>query len=297
MATAQLTPIGVGIQNVLIATDFSRFSNQALDFGLKLAKGYQAQSYVVFVLPSDEFMLAGPEAYVAAREAARRDLELLKVELDKRCHMEGDDYHLYLLEGEVAGSILNFAADKHIDVIVLGTHGRGGLEKAIMGSVAESIFRSSPIPVLTIGPHVTHTSEALAPRNILVAADFSPAAERAAQYAAGLAAKHHSNLTLMHVVLPKELEHVPDRDRVLQVMDENLRALLGGVSTVPCETRVECGRVVPNILRLVAEVKPDLLVLGVRPSMGLLNRFMWPNAYEIVRESPCPVLTVRERHE
>ena len=62
MVTAQLTPIGVGIHNVLIATDFSRYSNQALQVGLKLAKGYKAQAYVVMVVPSDEFMLAGPEA-------------------------------------------------------------------------------------------------------------------------------------------------------------------------------------------------------------------------------------------
>ena len=74
MPTAQLTPIGVGIHNVLIATDFSSYSNQALDFGLKLAKGYKAPAYVVFVVPSDQFILAGPEAYVAAKEAARRDL-------------------------------------------------------------------------------------------------------------------------------------------------------------------------------------------------------------------------------
>ncbi len=83
MATAQLTPIGVGIHNVLIATDFSRFSNQALDIGLKLAKAYQAHAYVAFVVPSDEFMIAGPDAYVAAKDAARRDLESLKVELQK----------------------------------------------------------------------------------------------------------------------------------------------------------------------------------------------------------------------
>ena len=95
MATAQLTPIGVGIHNVLIATDFSHCSNQALDVGLKLGKSYKAQTYVVFVVPSDEFMLAGPEAYVAAKEAARRDLENLKVEL-RNTHscIQGKDYQL-----------------------------------------------------------------------------------------------------------------------------------------------------------------------------------------------------------
>ncbi len=141
MATAQLTPIGVGIHNVLIATDFSRYSNQALDFGLKLAKGYQAQAYVVFVVPSDEFMLAGPEAYVAAKEAARRDLEALKVEL-KALALLHRRRGLSPLPagGRRRESILNFAQQKHIDLIVVGTHGRGGLGKALMGSVAENGF-------------------------------------------------------------------------------------------------------------------------------------------------------------
>jgi nucleotide-binding universal stress UspA family protein len=83
MATAQLTPVGVGIQNVLIATDFSRYSNAALNFGLQVAKAYSAQAHVVFVIPSDQFLLAGPEAFVAAKDAARRDLEQLQAELHR----------------------------------------------------------------------------------------------------------------------------------------------------------------------------------------------------------------------
>ncbi len=296
MATAQLTPIGVGIHNVLIATDFSRCSNQALDIGLKLSEAYQAQAYVTFVVPSDEFMLAGPEAYVAAKEAARRDLENLKTELTKtHTCVEGKDYHLYLLEGDVATSILNFAQQKHVDLIVLGTHGRGGLEKALMGSVAEKVFRASAIPVLTIGPHARHASDALAPKNVLVAANFSPDGERAARYAAGLAAEHHSRLTILHVITPKELEHVPDRDRVLRAMDQNLQELLGPEAQ-DCQRRVECGRVAPTILRTAQELNADLLVLGVHAAAGVLTRFMWPIAYEVVREASCPVLTVRERN-
>lgn len=299
MATAQLTPIGVGIHNVLIATDFSRYSEQALDFALQMAKAYHAKAYIVFVVPGDEFMMAGPEAYWAAKEAARRDLENLKVEL-KETHacVEGEDYHLYLLEGDVAQSILTFAQEKQADLIVVGTHGRGGFGKALMGSVAEKVYRGSPVPVLTIGPCARHISNALAPRNILVAADFTPASERAAQYAAGLASKHHSKLTLIHVVSPKELSHHPDRDyRVLHAIETNLMALFGPDAPVSCALRIETGRVVPSIVQAAQELEADLLVVGVRPALPVLNRFMWPNAYEIVREAPCAVLTVRERSE
>ena len=129
MATAQLTPIGVGIHNVLIATDFSRYSEPGARFWVETGEGLPgARPTSSWCVPSDEFMLAGPEAYVAAKEAARRDLESLKVELKNTAAcIEGEDYHLYLLEGDVAKSILNFAHEKHIDLIVIGTHGRGGL--------------------------------------------------------------------------------------------------------------------------------------------------------------------------
>jgi len=295
MATAQLTPIGVGIHNVLIATDFSACSNQALDIALKLAKEHRAEAYVVLVVPSDDFLIAGPEAYVAAHEAARRDLESIKLELKNTAsYIEGSDYHLYLLEGDVAASILNFAKQKQIDLIVMGTHGRGGLGKAILGSVAESVFRGSTVPVMTIGPHARHAVQALAPKNILVAADFTPASERAARYAAGMAAEYGSSLTLLHVLNPKEMNQVPDQPRVVHEVEAKLADLLGPEQTTPFTALVETGRVVPTILHTAYEIAADLLVMGVRPALPALSRFMWPNAYEIVRESSCPVLTVRE---
>lgn len=294
MVTAQLTPIGVGIHNVLIATDFSRSSNQAIDSGLQLARSYEAQAYVVFVVPSDEFMLAGPDAYVAAKEAARRDLESLKTELETRSYVEGKDYQLYLLEGDVAQSILNFACRKHTDLIVVGTHGRSGLSKALMGSVAEKVFRGSPVPVLTIGPHL-RDPVSLEPKRILVAADFTPASERAARYAAGLAHEYHSQLTLLHVFDTREFDHVPDRARVEDEVKAKLRALLGPDISVPCTARVATGNVVPTILQAAHDVEADLLVVGVRRPSGIYSRFMWPHAYDIVRLSSCPVLTVRER--
>ena len=155
MVSAQLTPIGVGIHNVLIATDFSRYSNVALNFGLELAHDYHATAYVAAVIPTDEILIAGPDAYLAAKDATRRDLLELKAEV-ARVHsfVEGKDYHLYMLEGAVAEALLDFAHSKQIDLIVVATHGRSGLGKVLIGSVAEKVFRQSSVPVLTIGPRV-----------------------------------------------------------------------------------------------------------------------------------------------
>jgi nucleotide-binding universal stress UspA family protein len=295
MSTAQLTPVGVSVQNVLIATDFSRYSDAALIYGLRLAKTYRAKAYVVSVVPANQFLLASPSAYVAAKDAAFRDLVGLKADLKRACsYEEGKDYHLFLLEGNVAESILEFACQKRIDLIVLGTHGRSGFSKALMGSVAEGVFRASRIPVVTVGPKLRDFTPTEPVRNILVAADCTAASERAVECAASLAREHTAGLTVIHVLHPLPTDEV-ERARTLQKVNSRLAELLnrkaGGVQS---SLLIREGEVVPTILKSACETGADLLVIGVRPSSGFLDRLMFPHAYRIVCESPCPVLTLRE---
>jgi nucleotide-binding universal stress UspA family protein len=292
MSTAQVTPIGVSIHNVLIATDFSRYSKAALEAGLRLATRSKAESYILFVVPNDQFLLAGPAAYVAAKDAGRRDLESLQLELE-RAHSGGEarSFHFFLLEGEVSQSILDFARQRKCDLIVLGTHGRGGLGRAILGSVAEHVFRNSPVPVLTIGPYCCRAEKALDPANILVPIAFSPASERAAQYGAALASEHKAKLTLLHVLDPKDSA---DREKAAVKAKRKLEGVLGQEFSASCNVRIEFGRVVPMIMSVADEIAADLLVMGVRASAGVLDHFRWPNVYEAVRQASCPVLTVRE---
>ncbi len=295
MATVQVTPVAVGIRNVLIATDFSSYSSSALDFGLQLAQTFNASAYVAFVVPNDPYLLAGPDAYVAARDAARRDLEELEAEV-KRSHrcIEGK-CHVYLLEGEVARSILDFARQKQVDLIVMGTHGRGGLRKALLGSVAEAVFRHSPVPVLTLGPGVKATVLQHRAQEILVAADFTAASKRAVEYAAQLAQQQGAHLTLLHVLDPKKLEHTPDRAAVLRGIELRLSELLGRAGEdVHCSMRTDVGHVTQTVLEVAKELPADLIVIGVRPSSGVLDRLIIPHAYDVVCEAPCPVLTLRE---
>ncbi len=215
MATAQLTSAGVGIHNVLIATDFSHYSDVALNFGLELAHDYQATAYVVSVIPTNEILLAGPDAYLAAKDATRRDLLELKAGLTRTySYVEGKDYHLYMLEGAVAEALLDFARSNHIDLVVVATHGRSGLGKVLIGSVAEKVFRQSPVPVLTIGPHVGEAAHRKKPRNILVPVDFTPASERGVRFAAALAREHKASADgASRAELSSAVKGVSDRAR------------------------------------------------------------------------------------
>jgi nucleotide-binding universal stress UspA family protein len=296
MATAQLIPTAAGIRKILIATDFSRCSMAALEFGLEIVKAYGASACIVSVVSNQPYLLAGPEAYVGARDAALRDLEALKGDV-RRSHAElpDDRCHLYLLEGDVADSLLDFAQKKEIDLIVMGTHGRGGVRKALLGSVAECVFRHSPVPVLTLGPSVCRPGRSAELKTIVAAVDFTVASRRAVRYAAGLAREHGARLILLHVLDPGNLRQAPDRLAVEHGIEKRLLEVLGPeAGAVQCSVRIAIGRVTQSVLQVAKDEAGDLLVMGVRRSSGVLDRLAIPHAYDIVRESPCPVLTLRE---
>jgi nucleotide-binding universal stress UspA family protein len=295
MATAPLTASGVGIHNVLIATDFSHHSVAALNYGLIFAHRYSAHSEIVYVLPADEYALAGPEALTAAKDAARRDLLELKAMLRHSHALEEDvDYRVCMLEGSAADCLLEWAREKRVDLIVVGTHGRSGLGKIILGSVAEKVFRHSRVPVLTIGPHIRRSAETGGAHGILAPCDLTPRSHPAVRFACALAKEHNSPLTILHVIGESTEGMKLDPERVKQGITEELAKIVGKYSDgVDVRYRIESGNVASTILDAAAEINSDLIVLGVRPSSGLLDRFMWPIAYELVREAACPVLTIR----
>jgi nucleotide-binding universal stress UspA family protein len=295
MATTQLASTSVGIKNVLIATDFSHHSDAALHYGLEFAHLYGAQAEIAYVVPTDEFVLAGPEGLHAAREAARRDLLDFKARLRHLGPLvENLDYNLTMLEGPVADCLLQCAREKKIDLLVVGTHGRRGLGKFLLGSVAEKVFRHSPVPVLTVGPNIHEPREINLSRHIVAPCDLTPKSHPAVQYACALAEAHHSRLTVLHVV--ERLREVTNLDpyRVKQEIREKLADIAGRIPEgVDVDYRVEFGNVASTILRVASETAANLIVVGVRRSAGVLDRFMWPIAYELVREAACPVLTLR----
>ena len=295
MATASLNASGVGIHNVLIATDFSHTSAAALDYGLNFAHRYSAHSEIVYVLPTDEYALAGFEALTAAKDAARRDLLDLKAKMRRSHALEEDvDYRISMLEGSAADCLLQWGREKRIDLIVVGTHGRGGMGKIILGSVAEKIFRHSSVPVLTIGPHIRRPRDITTAHHFLAPCDLTPRSHPAVQFACSLAREHNSKLTVLHVIEHANGGMKLDPERVKQGIKEELAQIVGKhAEGVDVRYRIDIGKISATILDVATETDADLIVLGVRPSSGLIDRFMWPIAYELVREATCPVLTVR----
>jgi nucleotide-binding universal stress UspA family protein len=294
MATAELAATGVGIRNVLIATDFSHHSDTVLNCALSLARRYGAHAEIVHVLPTDEYALAGPEAVAAAKDAARRDLLELKTRLSSSHGLEDAvDYRVSMLEGPVTDCLLEWGHEKNIDLVVVGTHGRGPLGKVIPGSVAERVFRHCDIPVLTVGPHVSGLIEVDRAHRILVPCDLTPGSHPAVQLAAALARQNRANLTLLHVVENFSKGMTSSSESARQARKELIRIAGRNGEGLDVVYRIEFGKISSTILRTASEIEADLIVLGVRPSSGVLDRFMWPIAYELVCQAQCPVLTVR----
>jgi nucleotide-binding universal stress UspA family protein len=295
MATATPAASDVGIHNVLIATDFSHQCVVALNYGLDFVRRYGAHAEIVYVLPTDEYALAGPEALTAAKDAARRELLELKSKLRRsQAFEEVEDCRVTMLEGPVADCLLEWTREKGIDLIVVGTHGRRGLGKVILGSVAEKVFRHSDVPVLTIGPHTRRHREIFDAHRILAPCDLTLRSHPAMQFACALARQHNARLTVLHVMEHADEGLAAERERIAQCAREELARIVGQrAEGVDVRYRIETGKVPATILAAASEMDADLIVLGVRPSSGVLDRFMWPIAYELVGEAACPVLTIR----
>ena len=187
-----------------------------------------------------------------------------------------------------------------IDLIVMGTHGRTGVNKAVFGSSAEEVFRRANVPVLTIGPAVRtggHNGGRF--QCVLFATDFNAVSNTAAAYAASLAQENQSRLILLHV-LPTPKPGKAQKTEQLSVAEalHRVENLLPPDAELWCrpELMVEHGDPGAQILAVADRSGADLIVLGVR-GMDTLTRIATrverATAYEVAAHAHCPVLTVR----
>lgn len=145
----------IAIRNILVATDFSEPSGMAMAYGRDLAKTHHARLHVLHAVEDvnlrssiDGGLLGDLQGQLEA--SARRDLDALIRDEDRTAH-----HAVAVITRGVnpAESIIDYASANSIDLIVTGTHGRGGLQHLLMGSVAERVVRTAPCPVLTVRAH------------------------------------------------------------------------------------------------------------------------------------------------
>ena len=186
----------------MFATDFSPAAARAITYVKKIAKHYDAALVALHVRTPVVNPMTEPASWPVYLEAAKAQDELHRGEL--RSTFAGIPLQVLIEEGSIETCLKEAIEKNDTDLVVIGTRGRTGVEKLLLGSVAEEIFRTVPCPVLTVGPHANDISGATGElRQILYATDFSPESAGAAAYAASLAQEFQARLVILHVI-PKQ---------------------------------------------------------------------------------------------
>jgi nucleotide-binding universal stress UspA family protein len=251
--------------------------------------------------------MVGPDAEVAAAEVAARDLKELWGKLGGADESRGVELVLIVRRGDVCSELEGLIHNELIDLVVVGTRGRTGVSKVVLGSVAEEIFRKVSCPVLTVGPNSAWDwpqREVGAEKVILFATDFGDAALQALPFAVSIADRSRSRLILLHVDTPLlQTDPTPIFGQSLDRVEEEIRGasqqrlaeLISKNPQVESELRVKHGLPVDAILGEASTSAAGLIVLGLHRKSLLVPSGHLPSTtvYGVVVAAECPVLTVR----
>jgi nucleotide-binding universal stress UspA family protein len=300
----------IHITRILCPVDFSECSRHALDEAVALAHLYDACVTAVHVFPeaiaADPF--AGLPEFQPLRLTDRHRAHLLE-HLKTFATSEGAEprrINFAIREGaEIDAEILAAAEQITPDVIVMGTHGRSGFQRVMLGSVAEKVLRKAPCPVLTVSPKAPDAVPAgPAPfTRILCGIDFSDCSLAALEYAESLASQSGAQLDVLSVVqlipmydmtgaVPLYYPGLLD-DLKADITRQLDRVVATTTSHIAVERFVTAGTPHREIVRVATERKAELVVLGAYSHGAVDHLFFGSTTNHVVRQARCPVLTVR----
>jgi nucleotide-binding universal stress UspA family protein len=277
--------------NILFATDFSRQSAFVLEYVLAIARKWGSKVYAVHVMPEPVGLTTSTREGLRAvgvqpKSEIPVELEGLKKTLSTIPH------EVLYPRGDIWFELSKIVEANKIDLIVAGTHGRGGVAKFLMGSVAEKIFRRASCPVLTVGPAVSGEPESVVDlHEVLFATDLSAVSMAALPYAISLAQENNARLYILHVM--ENPVTVGDEN----VLKERLRSFVPQEAklTSPPKVIIEFGPPAQRILAVAEGLGVDLIVLGARRTpmyFEASGHLSLATAYSVVSQAICPVLTV-----
>jgi nucleotide-binding universal stress UspA family protein len=297
-------------RNILFPTDFTAHARAALKYAAAFAREGGGRVVLFSVqggtVPAN--LLTLPERVF--EDTDKRWLRQLRTDVSEILTdplLAGLEVEPMIVEGEPASEIARAAHEFNIDLLTIVTHGRKGLTRALWGSTAEEIIAEAPCPVLTIRPpqrdfveHRGSTTEVRLNR-ILLATNFRPTANAATQMAVALAAHTNAELHAVYVIsdyVGQMAEMFPESSgpslsRLREDVEERMQSFVreyGGSTT----THIAEGRPYEEIVRLAMEADFDLIVIGTSVHASLFGGapVLGPDIERVVRNAPCPVLSV-----
>jgi nucleotide-binding universal stress UspA family protein len=207
------------------------------------------------------------------------------------------DVKRVLTEGEPAATIIDYAHEQQTDLIMMPTHGYGGFRRLILGSVTAKVLHAAECPVWT-GVHMETVPrlEDIAFRRVLCAIDLGAQSCPTAAWAKNFAAEFGAELSIVHAVpeanpSPAVYAHDTRRDDLIHQATERVRKVQECVGAGNARVFVVGDEVAGAVCECAARERSDLLVIGRSVAGGVLGRLR-ENAYSIIRQSPCPVISI-----
>ena len=288
--------IVIAISKVLLATDFSEESAQAVDCARKVCNWYGAKLHVAHVMDLFPFSLrTDPEASMRM-EQIRQSADARMKEFVREQHIETKNAVTALLAGEPFAAIERFVTEQEIDLIVLGSKGDTGLNRLFDGSVAEEIFRTARCPVMVVGPKARVRTNFDGFNKLLFASDLSRISTAAVPMIEFLLTRNTSATATLAHFLDAECDNVFARHDARARIEKQLVEMINPELRSRVEAIVEASPADKGMVEMAEGLAADLLVLGVR-SGGAFTRAathgLCAKAPRVISEALCPVLTLR----
>lgn len=305
----------VSVSRIVCPIDFSDGSRRALEYATAMARWYDSKVTALHVFHNVPVAEVVAEFAVAGQVISLKDVDEDALRKELGCfvaQVAGDAAVTPVLAEsiDVRDEIVAQTDRLHADLVVLGTHGRRGFDRLMLGSVAERVLRKAPCPVMVVPPHARPAVRERIPfKQILCPIDFSSSSARALMFALHLAQEADAHITLLYVIeMPPELRELSlskqgepiDVAAVRAAAEadalQRLRSLVPPTACTYCTiaTRVEEGKAQRQILRVAAEEQPDVIVMGVQGRGAVDLMLFGSTTHGVVLGADCPVLTVRE---
>jgi nucleotide-binding universal stress UspA family protein len=282
------------LSKILLPVDFSERAVSAVRCAKPLAAHFQSELILLHVLPPLQNHY-GPAEFggVLLSDLYANRAALVEQDLHSFLAAELADVRVrrVVLDGDPSQEIVAFAHKEPVDLVVMPTHGYGPFRRFILGSNTAKVLHDADCPVWT-GIHMENAPSAVhAPvRRILCAVDLGSQSEKTLDWAAWLQKEFAAQLTLMHVsaALPPSIDNGEHRQRLRDAVEQELENLR---QSTDAQLLIETGDPAEAICAAAERLEADTLVIGRGSAAGVYGRLR-TNAYAIIRQSPCPVVSV-----
>jgi nucleotide-binding universal stress UspA family protein len=280
----------VHVRNILFATDFSDYSRRALPYVTSLARKFGSSVYLWHMVTPSQLTIGAPEAAPDRYESEWQSSSEELSEMVRRPEFDGLNAKAVLTGGILQDELIRVINENKIDLIVVGTHGRTGIRRPALGSVAEQICRIASCPVLTVGPNVVLNQMTLFQR-ILVPIDFSEESTRILPYVLDIAREYGATITLLRVIPPDAAVGI-NAQALTESLSQTLQKVFAkeGLDRLP-QFLIEIGQPVEAILRAAQKNNADMIAIGIKHAPGI--QLQSGVAYRVMAGASCPVLTCR----